>query len=198
MAKLTDEHRRRLAAALPPGIHVPDEPDNEWFTKTIEDRASQHKTAMSRAETLEQDNKNLKLSREPAKPSASEIYFASEAVKAKRDAAIKSGAITPACADAAHARFLKKPVDQAKLTLSREVEPDDHKIVTGYASLIDFYEALQGNTPTPTTGTASMAMSRENPPGAGTPEAEAKKVHDEAFEQGKKYRDEQLAARGLK
>jgi len=115
-------------------------------------------------------------SRSPSPPTPAELHYASRAIASERDKAIRSGAITPAIADQAEAKFLKKPVEFKSLTLSREIEPTDGTLRTGLANLLDFYEAVQGNTPSPTLGgdpsvaAANMlALGRNTLPGQGGP-----------------------------
>jgi len=109
----------------------------------------------------------------PQPPSASELYWAGRAVLAEKDKAVRSGAITPAVAAKAEERFLRKPVDFGKITLSREVEADDHKLAAGFAQLMDFYETVQGNTPRQrageTTGRQELIELARSEPGAGDP-----------------------------
>lgn len=129
----------------------------------------------------------------PAKPSPSELYWANKAVNSAREEAIKNGGVSPATCDAAEKRWMPKPIDRATITLSRAVEDDDHKLTDGFARLLDFYEVVKDNKPTPPTGsvTGVQTLSRETP---GAPEADA--IAKAGEQQGQAYRDKLLAARG--
>lgn len=102
----------------------------------------------------------------PAKPSRTELHFASRAVAAGRNAALASGAITPAVADEAEKRYLKKPVDLKILSMSREVEDGDEVIRDGLGDLLTFYDVIAGNT-TASPPLGGMRFSGREIPGAG-------------------------------
>jgi hypothetical protein len=132
--------------------------ENATLSRTVGERDQKIQTLSATATNVVVDNK-------PAKPSPTEIYWANKAVSGARDEAIKAGAITPAVADAAEARYLSKPVDRKTITLSRAVEDDDHKLTDGFARLLDFYEVVKDNKPVPKTGseTGVQMLSREVP-----------------------------------
>jgi len=127
-----------------------------------EEEAASLKTELAAKKT---EIQTLSTGSKPAKPSASEIYWAAKAVTMAREEAIKAGAITPAIADLAEQRYLSKSVDRTKITLSRAVEEDDHQLVSGFATALDFYEVIKGNKPTPPTGsqTGVQQLSRQIP-----------------------------------
>lgn len=91
------------------------------------------------------------------KPSASELYFAMTAVKAKREALVKAGAITAATADKIEKRFLGA-TDLNTISLSRESTEADISLSAGMATVLDTYEALEGNTVAPKEGEESNSQ----------------------------------------
>lgn len=158
--------------------------------------------ALSRAqEELEAANdekdRALSLSRNTvtAKPTASELYFASKAVAAAKTRAIASKAITPAIATKAESRMVSKAVDFGTLSLSRDVEEDDHKLMLGLSRLLDFYETVEGNDPVLETGEISGAqvLGRATPGFVPDKQAEADKA---AEAEAKQWQDERLASMG--
>jgi hypothetical protein len=166
----------------------------EWGKR----QGAEKKTALSRAEAAESKVKELEkvnLSRQPAKPTPTEIFYAAKYARGMRDEAIKAGAITPAIADAAEKRFMAKAVEADKITLSRAVEDDDHKLTEGFAKLIDFYEVVKDNKPAPAQGTQTPVQLARAVPG-GDPTADDK-LMDEGQKQAKAYTDQFLASRGV-
>lgn len=104
---------------------------------------------LSADRVTELETEKLELSRAVStmrqKPSAAELSMGARLVKAKRDQAVADGYVLPVVADAAISRFLKKPVELDKLTLSREVEDDDSRIAAGLANAEDFFDLLKSN-----------------------------------------------------
>lgn len=93
------------------------------------------------------------------KPSAHELYFAKEAITAKREAAIKSGAIIAAVADKAEVKYLGT-IKLDTISLSREVTDADVALADGLARTMDFYDTVAGNKPAPADGVQSGDQQR--------------------------------------
>lgn len=159
---------KALREALGAAADVPDDKLPDLAVTRLTTLKTDGQTALSRAtaaETRIRDLEKVNLSRQPAKPSPTEIYWANKAVGGARDEVIKSGAITPAVADLAESRLVGKTIDRKTITLSRAVEDDDHKLTDGFARLLDFYELVKDNKPSPPTGsqTGVQTLSRETP-----------------------------------
>lgn len=102
----------------------------------------------------------------PAKPSKSELHFASRAISAAKMSAIAEGRCSPACADEIEKRCLGKPIELKALTMSREVEDGDESLRDGLAEALKIYDILGANTPgLPPLG--GMRFSSREIPGAG-------------------------------
>jgi hypothetical protein len=92
----------------------------------------------------------------PAAPSAAEIYYMSRTVAAAKRSVVERRALSPAAVARLEAKLLAgKPVELDKISLSRAVEPDDHKVRDGLAVFADVLEALECNVPTPPVGAAT-------------------------------------------
>lgn len=148
----------------------------------------------------ELDTAKVQLSRNAkAKPTSGEIFFAQRCAASERAEVIRSRFITPAVADRAEQIFLKKKIAPETITLSREVEDDDYKLVDGYADLLDFYSAVKGNALAPKTGEAQRTteLSRETPGNdpSKEPDADTLKKWDD---QDKALRERQLQSAGAK
>lgn len=94
-------------------------------------------------------------------PSAHELYFAKEALTAKRQNAITSGAITAAVADRAEAKFLGN-TKLDSISLSRDVTEADIALSAGMAQAMDFYDVIAGNKPGPASGEQSGNQNQPN------------------------------------
>jgi 2'-5' RNA ligase len=200
MMKLTDEQRQRLMKHVPAGSTIPDEPDNDWFVKCIESRADQQRTALSRFEALEGENRTLKeeavalrLSREkiPVAIHPEVAYERRKRISQAIDALSEKG-YAPPTVTALKGEMLGTETAPNLLMLSRE-KPDDMASPVRAEKLI---EILAANTPTPVKGVMSGLMLSQ--PDANDPEEkERKTAHDAGYAQGKAYKDQQLASRGL-
>jgi hypothetical protein len=111
-------------------------------------------------------------------PSAHELYFAKEALTAKRQNAITSGPITAAIADRAEAKFLGT-TKLDSISLSRDVSDTDIALSAGMAQAMDFYDVIAGNKPGPASGEQTGDQNKPNKaPDPNKPNDEGNKGDD--------------------
>ena len=196
---------KALREALGAAADIPDEKLPDLAATRITTLGTDGKAALARATAAEKErdtlkDQNIELSRKveggkPDKPRASELMWLGRTLVAARKEAVESGAVTPAIADKAEQRYMSKPIELGKLTLSRAVEDDDHRIVNDGARLLDFYETVKGNVPAPKPGENTL-LNRQTPGGDGDDE-KAEAAAKAGREQAERYESQQRMSRGI-
>jgi hypothetical protein len=194
--RLTPEQAAKVKALV--GSDVSEDSAFDTLLTFAESSKQEAATALSRATTAEDALAvtKVELSRATAapKPTARELRDAGRNAARARQDAIASGALTPATADKIEKRFLPGgKVDPDALVLSRTVEDGDGLLLSRLDTVADVFESLVGNVPPPKYGEHSgVQFSRH----AVEPD-QADDAAKAGLDQGKAYRDAQLAARGL-
>lgn len=175
---------------------------DEQVLTTAETQLGELATAKADALKLASDLKGVRLelsSLAPEKPTARELRYARKAVDDARKRALESGAIDTKTADRAEKRFSRKAVDSDALTLSREVEDDDHLILSSFDTLIEFFETVEGNKPASPTGqkTGSQGTRPVLMLGSGDADEDNKDAVEAGKTAGEAWKKNQLAQRGI-
>lgn len=120
------------------------------------------------------------------KPSAHELYFAKEAIAAKRTSLITAGTINAATADKIEKKFLSG-VDLNTISLSRQVTDADVQLSQGLAQTMDVYDALVGGGKGPASGEERTGAQGDQKEGETV--VDDKKKDDDKNKDGNKDKD---------